>query len=155
HRHEGAHRPGAAEGPVRLGYKNLDPICDGAKCIAIAFREFPRPTGVLETLNEEEIGGLSCHGIFPCRGTLGASADDPPMSASRQKQTRAPQQTSGRASSVVSFVYTPVECFFYKFHGINCRPKSAAKLFDRFFHRRRQVSPEVKYLTHRFFDGYD
>ena len=55
---------------------------------------------------------------------------------------------------MVSFVYTPVECFFYKFHGINCRPKSAAKLFDRFFHRRGQVSPVVKYLTHRLFDGY-
>jgi hypothetical protein len=27
-------------------------------------------------------------------------------------------------------------------------------LLDRFFHRRRQVSPVVKYLTHRFFDGY-
>ena len=55
---------------------------------------------------------------------------------------------------MVSFVYTPVECFFYKFHGINCRPKSAAKLFDRFFHQRGQVSPVVKYLTHCFFDGY-
>jgi hypothetical protein len=55
---------------------------------------------------------------------------------------------------MVSFVYRPVECLSYKFYGINCRPKSSAKLLDRFFHRRRQVSPEVKYLTHRFFDGY-
>ena len=55
---------------------------------------------------------------------------------------------------MVSFVYLPVECPFYKFYGINCRPKSGAKLLDRFFHRRRQVSPVVKYLTHRFFDGY-
>ena len=54
---------------------------------------------------------------------------------------------------MVSFVYTPVECLFYKFYGINCRPKSSAKLLDRFFHRRRQVSPAVKYLTHCFFDG--
>ena len=55
---------------------------------------------------------------------------------------------------MVSFVYTPVECLFYKFYGINRRPKSSAKLLDRFFHRRRQVSPVVKYLTHCFFDGY-
>jgi len=55
---------------------------------------------------------------------------------------------------MVSFMYTPVECLFYKFYGINCRPKSSAKLLDRFFHRRRQVSPVVKYLTHCFFDGY-
>jgi hypothetical protein len=55
---------------------------------------------------------------------------------------------------MVSFVYTPVECPFYKFYGINCRPKSSAKLLDRFFHRRRQVSPIAKYLTHCFFDGY-
>ena len=54
---------------------------------------------------------------------------------------------------MVSFVYLPVECPFYKFYGINCRPKLGAKLLDRFFHRRRQVSPVVKYLTHRFFDG--
>ena len=56
---------------------------------------------------------------------------------------------------MVSFVYTPVECLSYKFYGIDCRPKSSAKLLDRFFHRRRQVSPVVKYLTHCFFDGYD
>ena len=64
------------------------------------------------------------------------------------------QQTLGRAFPMVSFMYTPVECLFYKFYGINCRPKSSAKLLDRFFHRRRQVSPVVKYLTHCFFDGY-
>src|SRR5215467_2638649 len=69
------------------------------------------------------------------------------------KQTRAPQQTSGRAFPVVSFVYLPVECPFYKFYRINCRPKLGAKLLDRFFHRRRQVSPVVNCLTHRFFDG--
>src|SRR5215467_14359684 len=62
-------------------------------------------------------------------------------------------EQSGRVFPVVSFVYTPVECLFYKFYGINCRAKSSAKLFDRFFHRRRQVSPVVKYLTHCFFDG--
>jgi hypothetical protein len=65
----------------------------------------------------------------------------------------APQQTSGRAFPVVSFVYLSVECPSDKFHGINCRPKLGAKLLDRFFHRRRQVSPPVNNLTHRFFDG--
>ena len=54
---------------------------------------------------------------------------------------------------MVSFVYLPVECPFYKFYRINCRPKLGAKLLDCFFHRRRQVSPVVNYLTHRFFDG--
>ena len=47
---------------------------------------------------------------------------------------------------MVSFVYTPVECLFYKFYGINCRPKSSAKLLDRFFHRRRQ--PLILGLPH-------
>ena len=42
---------------------------------------------------------------------------------------------------------------FYKFYGINCRPKLRAKLLDRFLHRRWQVSPAVNNLTHRFFDG--
>jgi hypothetical protein len=63
HRHEWAHWPIAAEVPVRLGDKSLGPICDGAKCIAIAFREFPRPTDVLEILKEEEVGDLCWHGI--------------------------------------------------------------------------------------------
>ena len=61
HRHEGAHRSGAAEVLVRPDHKSLDPICDGAKCNAIAFREFPRPTGVLEILKEEERGDLCWH----------------------------------------------------------------------------------------------
>src|SRR5262245_59888315 len=63
------------------------------------------------------------------------------------------QQTSGRAFPAVSFVYLSVECPSNKFYGINCRPKLGAKLLDRFFHRRRQVSPPVNRLTHRFFDG--
>jgi hypothetical protein len=63
------------------------------------------------------------------------------------------QQTSGRAFPVVSFVDLSVECPFDKFYGINCRPKLGAKLLDRFLHRRRQVSPPVNGLTHRFFDG--
>jgi hypothetical protein len=54
---------------------------------------------------------------------------------------------------VVSFVYLSVECPFNKFYGINCRPKLGAKRLGRFFHRRRQVSPPVNSLTHRFFDG--
>ena len=54
---------------------------------------------------------------------------------------------------MVSFVYLPVECPFYKFYGINCHPKLDSKLLDRFFHRRRQVSPPVDNLRHRFLDG--
>jgi hypothetical protein len=30
---------------------------------------------------------------------------------------------------------------------------AGAKLLNRFFHRRRQVSPPVNNVTHRFFDG--
>jgi len=74
HRDEGAHRPGAAEVLVRTDHKSLDPICDGAKCIAIAFREFPRPASVFEILKEEEIGGLCWHRIFSYRGGLGDGA---------------------------------------------------------------------------------
>src|SRR5262245_12567534 len=51
------------------------------------------------------------------------------------------------------FRYSPVERFFYKFDGIDCCPKLGTKLLDRFFHRRRQISPPVNRLTHRFFDG--
>jgi hypothetical protein len=65
----------------------------------------------------------------------------------------ASQQTSGRAFPAVSFVYLSVECPSNKFYGINCRAKLGTKLLDRFFHRRRQVSPPVNRLTHRFFDG--
>jgi hypothetical protein len=54
---------------------------------------------------------------------------------------------------VVSFVYWSAECLFHKFYGINCRPKFDTKLLDRFFHRRRQVSPPVNNLRHRFLDG--
>src|SRR5262245_12769626 len=80
-------------------------------------------------------------------------ASAPRMSASCQKRTYAVQRTSGRAFPTVSFVYLSVECPSNKFYGINCRPKLGAKLLDRFFHRRRQVSPPVNRLTHRFFDG--
>src|SRR6516162_4906801 len=96
-------------------------------------------------------------GVRCCASSCLSPADRPfsiGESASCQKQTHAPQQTLGRAFPMVSFVWTPVECLFYKFYGINCRPKSSAKLLDRFFHRRRQVSPVVKYLTHCVFDGY-
>ena len=54
---------------------------------------------------------------------------------------------------MVSFVYLSAECLFNEFYGINCRPKLGAKLLDRFFHRRRQVSPPVNSLRHRFLDG--
>jgi hypothetical protein len=42
---------------------------------------------------------------------------------------------------------------FDKFYGINCRLELGAKLLYRFFHRRRQVSPTVSNLIHRFFDS--
>jgi len=64
-----------------------------------------------------------------------------------------PVQTSGRAFPVVSFVYFSVERPFNKFYGINRRPKLGAKLIDRFFHGRRQVSPPINNLSHRFLDG--
>jgi hypothetical protein len=44
------------------------------------------------------------------------------MSAMGQKRTHAPQQTSGWAFPVVSFVYLSAERLFNKFYGINCRP---------------------------------
>src|SRR5215475_1645426 len=62
-------------------------------------------------------------------------------------------QSSSLFSSLLSrFRYSPVERFFYKFDGIDCCPKLGTKLLDRFFHRRRQVSPPINRLTHRFFD---
>jgi hypothetical protein len=63
------------------------------------------------------------------------------------------RQISGRALPVISFVHFPVECPFNKFYGIDCRSKLGAKLLDPVFHRRRQVSPPIDNLTHRFLDG--
>jgi hypothetical protein len=54
---------------------------------------------------------------------------------------------------VVSFVYLSAERLFNEFYGINCRPKFDTKLLDRFFHLRRQVSPPVNNLRHRFLHG--
>ena len=54
---------------------------------------------------------------------------------------------------MISFMYLSAECLFNKFYGVNCRPKFGAKLIDRFFHLRWQVSPPVKNLRHRFLDG--
>src|SRR5262249_5279536 len=68
-------------------------------------------------------------------------------------QTQAPQQTSARACPAATFGYLSVECLFDEFDGIDCRPELGAKLLDCFFHLRRQVSPPVDNLTHRFFDG--
>jgi hypothetical protein len=48
---------------------------------------------------------------------------DPECLKWAHKRTHAQQQTSGRAFSVVSFVYLSVERPFNKFYGINCRPK--------------------------------
>src|SRR5262249_1093489 len=76
-----------------------------------------------------------------------------PMSAKGQKRTHAAQQKSGRALPMISFMYLSAECLFNKFYGVNCRPKFGAKLIDRFFHLRWQVSPPVKNLRHRFLDG--
>jgi len=92
HRHEGAHWPDAAEVPVRLRHKSLDPICDCAKCIAVAFREYPCPTDVLEILKEKEIGDLCCHEYSPGE-TLG------PMALLRIiAMLRAPDRAMARAS---------------------------------------------------------
>src|SRR5262249_10875496 len=63
------------------------------------------------------------------------------------------QSSSLFSGLLCRFRYSPVERFFYKFDGIDCRPKLGTKLLDRFFHRRRHVSPPVNRLTHRFFDG--
>src|SRR6516225_8384450 len=68
-------------------------------------------------------------------------------------RTHAVRQTSGRAYPTAIFGNLSVECPSNKFYGINCRSKLGAKLLDRFFHRRRQVSPPVNSLTHRLFDG--
>jgi hypothetical protein len=54
---------------------------------------------------------------------------------------------------VISFVYLSAKCLFNEFYGVNCRPKFDTKLLDRFFHRRRQVSPPVNSLRQRFLDG--
>lgn len=54
---------------------------------------------------------------------------------------------------MICFVYLSAECLSNKFYGINRRSKFGAKLLDRFFHRRRQVSPPVNSLRHRFLDG--
>src|SRR5215831_4482837 len=63
------------------------------------------------------------------------------------------QSSSLFSGLLCRFRYSPVECPSNKFYGINCHPKLGTKLLDRFFHRRRQVSPPVNRLTHRFFDG--
>jgi hypothetical protein len=64
-----------------------------------------------------------------------------------------PLKTSGRPVPVVSLGYLSVECPLNKIYGINCRPELGAKLLDRFFHRRRQVSPPVDHAAHRIFHG--
>src|SRR6266508_3322618 len=63
-RHEGTHGPGAAKILVRPDHESLDPACDGAMRIEIAFRELAHPADVLELLEEEEISGLCWHGTF-------------------------------------------------------------------------------------------
>src|SRR5262245_42456394 len=63
------------------------------------------------------------------------------------------QSSSLFSGLLCRFRDSPVERFFYKFDGIDCCPKLGPKLLDRFFHRRRQISPPVSNATHRFFDG--
>src|SRR5262249_40300889 len=75
------------------------------------------------------------------------------MSRKCQNGLRYGSKLSGGPFPPVRFVYLSVECPFNEFHRINCRPKLRAKLLNRFFHRRRQVSPPVDGSTHRFFDG--
>src|SRR5437773_12294570 len=75
------------------------------------------------------------------------------MSALGQQPTKCGAAKISQGLPAVSFVYLSVECPFNKFYGINGRTKLSAKLLDRFFHRRRQVSPPVNNLTHGFFDG--
>src|SRR5262249_50813924 len=64
-----------------------------------------------------------------------------------------PYTACTRAFPPVRFVYLSVERPSNKIYGINCPPELGAKLLDRFFHRRRQISPPVSNATHRFFDG--
>src|SRR6516165_1502217 len=61
--------------------------------------------------------------------------------------------SSQAARTAGSALCANIACPSNKFYGINCRPKLGTKLLDRFFHRRRQVSPPVNRLTHCFFDG--
>jgi hypothetical protein len=63
------------------------------------------------------------------------------------------QQTSVRVFPAVSFGRLCIERSLNRKYGINCRPKIGAKLLDLFFQWRRQLSPQVKNATHRFFDG--
>jgi hypothetical protein len=66
--------------------------------------------------------------------------------------TNASQKTSGRTFPTVCFGRLSVERLPNKFYGIDCNPDLGAKLLDRFFHRRRQISPIVNNATHCFFD---
>src|SRR5215472_17473659 len=75
------------------------------------------------------------------------------VDAKSHNRTHAVRQRSGRAFPAAIFGSLSVECPSNKFYGINCRSKLGAKLLDRFFHRRRQVSPPVYSLTKRLFDG--
>jgi hypothetical protein len=91
-----------------------------------------------------------------CRLSVVTSTSDITVTlnvAKGHNRTHAPKKASGRAFPAVSFVYLSVERPFNKFYGINCRLKLGAKLLYRFFHRRRQVSPTVNNLTHRFFNS--
>src|SRR5262249_15711613 len=85
--------------------------------------------------------------LYPQKRTCAVELE---MSALGQKRTHAAQQKSGRASPIISVMYLSAECLFNEFYGVNCRPKFGAKLIDRFFHLRWQVSPPVNSLRHRF-----
>ncbi len=52
---------------VGLGDETLNPVCDLAKRIEVAFRERLRFVYVVEILEKIEIGGLCCHtSLFWC-----------------------------------------------------------------------------------------
>jgi len=113
-----------------------------------------RPHGKLDR-NENHTtseGPVGVRSVVLSNGGCSTTSAMPPVAtgvASRCNMTRRAlpdsciAATSGRVFPAVSFVYLSVECPFNRFYGINCRLKLGAKLLERFFHRRRQVSPPV------------
>ncbi len=89
-RHKGTDGAGAAEILVRPDDESLDPVCDGAKRTQIVFRKLSRPSDVLEILEEEEISGLSWHGI---------SFRSEPKTMRRQRSELNAARTSAEKSS--------------------------------------------------------
>ena len=61
--YEGTHGTRATEIFVRQSHESSDPVCDGAKRVQIVVYEPARSAGILEILNQEELGGIRRHGI--------------------------------------------------------------------------------------------